>query len=232
MSKFDQFIGYLNVNYNSTIDAENNGIFSRKDNERCKIDFTIEHETDEDTRKPYRRLKINLFQCLPPIGTASAGVPRSGGVGREMMLHFLMFIHVKFPDIKIVFLEAEAYADKKNMTEEQYYEYEEKLDKHQEKLEGYYNSLGLKFDDDWFEGYIGHIIDSIKNYDKMKSFNSVIKPKSERKMLEDFGITTTRSKRKNRDNDIVDRPIKKGGKKRGKTVKKRGKMPRKNNKLS
>jgi penicillin-insensitive murein endopeptidase len=197
MSNFDKFIEYLTLNYNCTIEDGIYGIFSRKNNDRCRIEFTIEHETDEDTKKPYRRLKIDIFQCLPPIGTASAEVPRSSGLGREMMLHFLMFINVKYPDIRIVFLEAEAYADKKNMTEEQYYEYEENIDKHQEKLEGYYNSLGLKLEDGWFEGYLNHIISSIKNYDNMKSFNSAIKHKDERRILKDFGINITRKKRNN-----------------------------------
>jgi hypothetical protein len=119
MSNFDKFIEYLTLNYNCTIEDETYGIFSRKNNDRCRIEFTIESETDEDTREPYKRLKIDIFQCLSPIGTASAKVPRSSGLGREMMLHFLMFINVKFPDIRIVFLEAEAYSDKKNMTEEQ-----------------------------------------------------------------------------------------------------------------
>lgn len=194
---FNEFIEYLTLNYKCTIEDGTYGIFSRKNNDRCRIEFTIERETDEDTREPYRRLKIDIFQCLPPIGTASAEVPRSSGLGREMMLHFLMFINVKYPDIRIVFLEAEAFADKNNMTEEQYYEYEENIDKHQEKLEGYYNSLGLNLEDGWFEGYLNHIISSIDNYDNMKSFNSVIKHKDERRILKDFGINITRKKRDN-----------------------------------
>ena len=173
---------YILGHYNYEIDEENYGTFSRKDNNRCLINFSVEED----------RLKIELFQCFPPIGTPSlTGVPRSGGAGREMMLNFLMFIKTQFHDIITVFLEAQAYPDKENMTEVEYQEYysDANMELYQHILEQYYNSLGFTIDEDeWFEGDINHIINSIRNYDKMKSFNSNIHPDIERKMFEEFGI--------------------------------------------
>ena len=199
---------FIRDNYNYKIDEESNGTFSRKDNERCLINFSVEFEEDE-TGEEYSRLKIELFQCFPPMGSvASARVPRSGGLGREMMLHFLMFIKTQFPNIRTVFLEAQPFPDEVNISEKEYQAYysEENLPLHQRILEQYYNSLGFTLDEsEWFEGYIDHIIRSIQNYDNMKSFNADISPEIEREMLESFGLGTP----------------KKGGKRKRKTNKKK-----------
>ena len=174
---------YILGHYNYEIDKYKYGTFSRKDNNRCLISFSIEEDS----------LKIENFQCFPPIGNPSlTGVPRSGGAGREMMLNFLMFIKMKYPDIQIVYLYAHAFPDSKNMNDAQYQEYysDEKLPLYKSILIQYYNSLGFTINetDGLFYGHIDHIIFSIQNYDKMKSFNSNIHPDEERKMFEEFGI--------------------------------------------
>ena len=186
---------FIMNNYNYVFNEETSkGTFSRKDNERCLIEFSIDD----------RRLKIDLFQCFPPIGSSSAsGVPRSSGAGREMMLHFFIFIKTHFPNITTVFLEAQPFPDKENMTEEQYQEYysDENLELYQRILERYYNSLGFKVDEDeWFEVNIDFIIDTIQNYDTMRFFNSNINPKEERRMLKSFDIETTNKGGKKRTN--------------------------------
>lgn len=145
-------------NYNYEIDEKNNGIFSRKDNNRCHIKFKI---LSED------RLEIDTFQCFPPIGTPSlTGVPRSGGAGKEMMLYFLMHIRVEFPDIKIVYLEAHVFPDSENMTDEQYQEYYsvKNLPLHNRRLYQLYTSLGFSRLErpTSFEGNIEHIISTIQ----------------------------------------------------------------------
>ena len=171
---------FIRANYNYEIDEESYGTFSRKDNERCLINFSVEFEEDE-TGEEYSRLKIELFQCFLPI--ASGRVPRSGGLGREMMMHFLMFIKTQFPNIRTVFLEAQAFPDEVNISEEEYQAYysEENLPLYQRILEQYYNSLGFTLDESgWFEGPIDYIIDSIQHYDNMKSFNADINPEIER----------------------------------------------------
>jgi hypothetical protein len=210
----EQFI--MNNKYNYVFNEETSkGTFSRKDNERCLIEFSIDSQEGND------RLKIELFQCFPPVGFASAsGVPRSSGAGREMMLYFFMFIKTQFPNIRTVFLEAQPFPDKENMTEEQYqeYYYDENLKLYQRILEKYYNSLGFTVDEDgWFEVNIDFIIDTIQNYDTMRFFNSIIDPEEERKLFESFGIPTTKKGGKKRTNKK--RVLKKDKKKSKKRIK-------------
>ena len=38
---------FIQANYNYEIDEESYGTFSRKDNERCLINFSVEFEEDE-----------------------------------------------------------------------------------------------------------------------------------------------------------------------------------------
>lgn len=226
---------FIMNNYNYVFNEETSkGTFSRKDNERCLIEFTIDSQEDND------RLKIDIFQCFPPIGSSSAsGVPRSSGAGREMMLHFFMFIKTLFPNITTVILEAQPYPDKDNMTDEQYQEYysDENLELYQRILELYYNSLGFTLDEDgWFEGNIDHIIVSIQNYDTMKIFNSNINSEIERRMLESFGIKTTEggkkrtNKRKTWKKGFLKKDKKKSKSKK-KIKKKKSKSKKKNNLL-
>ena len=195
-------IDFIKEKYSYTV---KNGLvtFSRKDNDRCKIVSRVEAEADEYGE--YEKLRINLFQCFQPVGTASAGVPRSGGVGREMMLYFLMYMKVKNPNIRIVYLNPIAHPDKQNMSSSQQNEYTTDISRHQQKLEEYYNSLGFTLytyvvqdegETDYyrfFEGNIDYIIETIDNFEKMRqfNFNSYVDPRIERQMMEQFGIETT-----------------------------------------
>jgi hypothetical protein len=145
-------------NYNYEIDEKNQGTFSRKDNNRCYIKFSI---LSKD------RLEIETFQCFPPIGTPSlTGVPRSGGAGKEMMFHFLMRIKGEFPDIKIIYLDAHVFPDSENMTDKQYQEYYsgKNLSLHNTRLHNLYLSLGFSRLErpTSFEGNIDHIISTIQ----------------------------------------------------------------------
>jgi hypothetical protein len=201
-------IEFIKKNYSYTV---KNGLvtFSRKDNDRCKIVSRVEAEADEHGE--YEKLRINLFQCFQPVGMASAGVPRSGGAGREMMLHFLMYMKEKNPDIRIVYLTPIAHPDKQNMSSSQQNEYKTDISRHQQKLEEYYNSLGFTLytyvvqdegETDYyrfFEGNIDYIIETIDNFEKMRqfNFNSYVDPRIERQMMEQFGIETTTRDRSN-----------------------------------
>ena len=84
-----------------------------------------------------------MFRCFQPIGTPTTGVPRSGGIGREMLLSFLKFMKDKNPKIRIVYLEPLAHPDRENMTPSEQDEYQRNIIQHQKSLEDYYNSLGF-----------------------------------------------------------------------------------------
>lgn len=194
----------LLTNYSYEIDEEGNGLFSMKGNPRCKINFSVEDGEE------YDRLKIELFQCFPQSGSAAtaAGVPRSNGNGRTMLLHLLRHMKTRFPNIRTVCLEAEPFPDPENVSEEQYKEYysKEKLPLNELILKQYYNTLGFTHDvDNWLEGHIDHIIHSIENYDNMKLFNADISPEIERQMLEDFSIATTSNHMKSKKKKGVNR---------------------------